>query len=173
MAKWSARTLTERLLISVASSRRESLRPDFRWEVFPFILLFIPNLTSQLAVWHCQMDDAAIAGCLTAILVPALGDFPGIPDPAGALLGLTGWNLTRSDALTQAQQLYTRGELTSCLRFSLDHLQRRPWSREATLLAARCLSRLDFATAAEPYYKRRRRLDLNDSQIRAVRSGAR
>ena len=50
-----------------------------------------------------------------------------------------------------------RGELTTCLRYSLDHLERRPWSREAALLAARCLSRLDFADAAEPYYRARRR----------------
>ncbi len=47
-----------------------------------------------------------------------------------------------------------RGELTSCLRDSLDHLGRRPWSRDAALLSAQCLSRLDFAADAEPYYRR-------------------
>ena len=83
------------------------------------------------------------------------------------LLGLTAWNVTRSEALTAGAQLYARGELTTCLRYSLDHLQRRPWSQEAALLAARCLSRLDFADAAEPYYERAGELDLNDLQTRA------
>jgi len=83
------------------------------------------------------------------------------------LLALTAWNVTRSEALTQARQFYTRGELPTCLRYSLDHLRRRPWSREAALLVARCLSRLDFANAAEPYYQRAGELDLNDLQTRA------
>jgi len=73
------------------------------------------------------------------------------------LLALTAWNVTRSEALGQARQAYARGELTTCVRYSLDHLERRPWSREAALLAARCLSRLDFADAAEPYLRARRR----------------
>ena len=51
------------------------------------------------------------------------------------LLALTAWNVTRSEALGQAPGLW-RGELTTCLRYSLDHLERRPWSREAALLAA-------------------------------------
>ncbi len=102
---------------------------------------------------------------------------PSLPRRSGAflvclillvgLLALTAWNVTRSEALTQARQFYTRGELPTCLRYSLDHLQRRPWSREAALLVARCLSQLDFADAAEPYYKRAGELDLNDLQIRA------
>ena len=82
-------------------------------------------------------------------------------------IALTAWNLTRSDALVAARQAYTRGELGSCLQHALDHLDRRPWSREAVLLAARCLSQLDYAEAAEAYYKRAGGLDLNDLQIRA------
>ncbi|MGC8638766.1 MAG: tetratricopeptide repeat protein [Isosphaeraceae bacterium] len=84
-----------------------------------------------------------------------------------SLVGLTAWNLTRSDALGFARQAYARGELASCLQYALDHLDRRPWSHEAVLLVARCLSRLDYADAAEPYYKRAGRLDLNDLHIRA------
>jgi tetratricopeptide (TPR) repeat protein len=83
------------------------------------------------------------------------------------LLALTAWNLTRSEALAKAQRAYTRGELVPCLQRALDHLERRPWSREAALLAARCLSRLDFAETAERYYRRAGQLDLNDLQIRA------
>jgi tetratricopeptide (TPR) repeat protein len=83
------------------------------------------------------------------------------------LSALTVWTVTRSAALAQSRQAYARGELVSCLEHALDHLQRRPWSREAALLAARCLSRLDYASQAEVYYRRAGRLSLSDSQIRA------
>ena len=53
------------------------------------------------------------------------------------------------------------------LQHALDHLTGRPWSHEAALWAARCLSRLDYAGEAEPYYDRAGRLTLNDLQIRA------
>jgi tetratricopeptide (TPR) repeat protein len=83
------------------------------------------------------------------------------------LLTLTAWNVTRSAALAQARRSYARGELVACLEQALDHLQRRPWSRAAALLAARCLSRLDYASDAEAYYARAGRLSLSDAQIRA------
>jgi tetratricopeptide (TPR) repeat protein len=86
------------------------------------------------------------------------------------LLGLsagTAWNLTRTDAIAPARSAYQQGELVLCLQHALDHLERRPWSREATLLAARCLSRLDYADQAEPYFKRAGRLELFDAQLRA------
>ena len=83
------------------------------------------------------------------------------------LLALTGWNVTRSNGLDQARQAYARGDLVACLQRTLDHLSRRPWSREAALLAARCLSRLDFPDAAESYYHRAGPLSLDDLQIRA------
>ena len=83
------------------------------------------------------------------------------------LLALTGWNVTRSNELDQARQAYARSELVPCLQRALDHLSRRPWSREASLLAARCLSLLDFADSAELYYRRAGPLSLDDMQIRA------
>jgi len=83
------------------------------------------------------------------------------------LLALTGWNVTRSNGLDQARTAYARGELATCLQRTLDHLSRRPWSREASLLAAHCLSQLDFADSAESYYRRAGPLSLNDLQIRA------
>jgi tetratricopeptide (TPR) repeat protein len=83
------------------------------------------------------------------------------------VLGLTAWNVTRSAALAQARRSYARGDLVACLEQALDHLQRRPWSREAALLAARCLSRLDYASDAEVYFARAGRLSLSDAQIRA------
>jgi tetratricopeptide (TPR) repeat protein len=83
------------------------------------------------------------------------------------LLIATAWNVTRSEALAEAERAYARVDLPGCLQHALDHLERRPWSHEAALLAARCLSRLDYADQAEPYYRRAGRLSLNDQQIRA------
>ena len=80
---------------------------------------------------------------------------------------VTAWNLTRSEALAEAERAYARGDLVGGLQQALDYLERRPWSRAATLLAARCLSRLDYADQAEAYYRRAGRLSLNDQQIRA------
>jgi tetratricopeptide (TPR) repeat protein len=80
---------------------------------------------------------------------------------------ITAWNLTRSEALAEAERAYARVDLVGGLQHALDHLERQPWSREAALLAARCLSRLDYAEQAEPYYRRAGRLSLNDQQIRA------
>jgi tetratricopeptide (TPR) repeat protein len=84
-----------------------------------------------------------------------------------ALSALSIWNVTRSDALEEARRSYTRGDLANCLQHSLDHLHKRPWSREAALLAANCLSRLDYAEPAEAYYQRAGNLSLGDLQIRA------
>jgi tetratricopeptide (TPR) repeat protein len=89
---------------------------------------------------------------------------------AAILIGigsLTAWNLARSQALEHAQRAFARGDLTVALGHALGHLGRRPWSREAALLAARCLSRLDFAGEAEPYYVRAGQLTLSDLQVRA------
>lgn len=83
------------------------------------------------------------------------------------LLGLTAWNVTRSTALEDAQRAYIKGDLVSSLRASLDHLNRRPWSRDAVLLAARCLSRLDYSDEAEPYFRRAGKLSLDDQMFRA------
>jgi tetratricopeptide (TPR) repeat protein len=83
------------------------------------------------------------------------------------LLALTAWNLTRSHALATARQFYARGDLVASLQHALDHLERRPWSHEASRLAALCLSRLDYADAAESYYQHAGTLDLNDLQTRA------
>jgi tetratricopeptide (TPR) repeat protein len=84
-----------------------------------------------------------------------------------ALSAATVWNVTRSHALVAARRAYTRGDLVICLQHSLDHLRRQPWSREAALLAAHCLNRLDYAEPAETYYHRAGDLSVNDLQIRA------
>ena len=77
---------------------------------------------------------------------------------------------TRSSALAEAQALYSRGDLVHALQRGLDHLERRPWDRDAAKTVALCLSRLDRASSAEPYYRRSGNwpiLNLNEAQIRA------
>jgi tetratricopeptide (TPR) repeat protein len=83
------------------------------------------------------------------------------------LLSFTAWNLTRSSAIVDARRAYLRGDLAVGLARALDHLDRQPWSGEACLLAANCLSRLDYSGLAQAYYRRSGPLGLNDSQIRA------
>jgi tetratricopeptide (TPR) repeat protein len=83
------------------------------------------------------------------------------------LLIATAWNLTQTQALAQAERAYIQGDLGVCLQHAMDHLTRRPWSRSAALLAARCLSRLDYADEAEPYFRRAGELSLTDWQLRA------
>ncbi len=84
------------------------------------------------------------------------------------LIGLTAWQLTRSDALEAAQKAERRGEIAKSVGLALDHLAKRPWSRDAARLAALGLSRIDRAEAAEPYYLRAGRLEVEDLQIRAL-----
>lgn len=84
-----------------------------------------------------------------------------------ALAALTAWNVTRSDALADAKTAYIRRDMAESLQHALAHLERRPWSREASLLAARCFSQLDYPDRAEPYYRRAGRLSLDDAHVRA------
>lgn len=83
------------------------------------------------------------------------------------LLLFTAWNVTRSDAILEARRAYSRGDLAVGLERALDHLDRQPWSRDAALVAATCLSRLEYSEAAESYYRRVGNLGLNDMQVRA------
>jgi tetratricopeptide (TPR) repeat protein len=83
-------------------------------------------------------------------------------------LAFTGWNVTHSDALANAQRDYERGDVVRALAQAQDHLLKRPWSKDAALLSGRCLSRLDFAEDAEPYYRRAGSLSLGDLHQRAM-----
>ncbi len=84
-----------------------------------------------------------------------------------SLLALTAWNVTYSTAIEAATKAYSSGDLPEALQHALEHLSARPWSRQAALVAANCLSRLDYADEAEPYYRRAGSLSLGDWQIRA------
>jgi tetratricopeptide (TPR) repeat protein len=106
-------------------------------------------------------------GCTRRDLARLAGKATASGLAAALLAALTVWNVTRSDALGEAQSAYTRGDVVGCLRRAREHLARRPWSRAAALLAARCLSQLDYPDEAEPYYQRAGRLSLDDLQVRA------
>lgn len=86
--------------------------------------------------------------------------------PLGLIVA-TAWNLTRSTALVDGQQAYSRDDFAVGLSRSLAYLDKQPWSREAALLAAKCLSRLNYVLEAEPYYRLAGHLDLADLQVRA------
>jgi tetratricopeptide (TPR) repeat protein len=86
--------------------------------------------------------------------------------PVGLLL-ITAWNLTRSSAVFAGRSAYSKGDFATGLSLGLEHLNKQPWSGEAALLAANCLSRLDYSVEAERYYRRVGHLELNDLQIRA------
>src|SRR5205807_9761401 len=76
-------------------------------------------------------------------------------------------NLTRTDAGAEAEAPRRRGDLVAGMRRAQDHLDPRPWSQRAARMAALCLSRLDFADSAEPYYRRAGRLSRDDLHVRA------
>ncbi len=85
----------------------------------------------------------------------------------GGLAWLTYANATNSPALIEARESERRGDFPTAIRAATEHLDRRPWSREASRIVARCLSRLDFAEQAEPYYRRSGDLSVPDLRYRA------
>jgi tetratricopeptide (TPR) repeat protein len=84
------------------------------------------------------------------------------------LLAAFAWSELHPAALAQAEEAYRRNNLVGALKIALTHLERRPFSRYAALLAARCLSRLGQPDRAEPYYQRAGSLGLEDRHIRAL-----
>jgi tetratricopeptide (TPR) repeat protein len=85
------------------------------------------------------------------------------------------WGDRRSAAILRrrraAEPAEPRPDFQRALQRALDHLVTRPRDRQAARLAALCLSQLDFATGAEPYYEIAREqaeLSLDDLHIRAI-----
>src|SRR5262245_29267124 len=70
------------------------------------------------------------------------------------LLAAFAWSESHPTALAEAEAAYRRNELAVAFRLAEGHLARRPFSRHAALLAARCLSRLARPDQAEPYYQK-------------------
>lgn len=83
------------------------------------------------------------------------------------LLGLTAWNATHSAALERSRDAEQRAQFVAALQNALDHLSGRPWSNEARLRAARCLSRLDHPDLAENHYQHAWQPSLQDLHYRA------
>jgi tetratricopeptide (TPR) repeat protein len=86
---------------------------------------------------------------------------------ATGLLAALAWSEFHPAALAEAEAAYRRNKLETALHLAEGHLARRPFSRSAALLAARCLSRLGRPDQAEPYYQKAAPLDYQDEHIRA------
>lgn len=86
---------------------------------------------------------------------------------AAVLLVAFAWTELNPKALAEADAAYRRNDLETTLRIARGHLARRPFSRQAELLMARCLSRLGRPDEAEPYYQQTGSLGLEDRHIRA------
>jgi tetratricopeptide (TPR) repeat protein len=82
-------------------------------------------------------------------------------------LVLSAWLATRFDLLGQAGMAYQRHDYRVALQVPLDHLRWFPNDRRASLMAARCLSRLGQPLVAEPHYQRAEPIELEDMQVRA------
>jgi tetratricopeptide (TPR) repeat protein len=90
--------------------------------------------------------------------------------------GFTVNRALRSEALAEARAAAARtplrlADVRLVLRRALDHLDAHPRDGEAARLAALSLSRLDFATRAEPLYslaEGRGKLSIDDQRVRAL-----
>jgi tetratricopeptide (TPR) repeat protein len=87
---------------------------------------------------------------------------------AAIFLTLAVWCGTRFDLTGAAELAYSRHQYRNALRAAQDHLKFFPHNRHASLLAARCLTRLGQSGDAEAHYQRAGPLDLEDMQARAV-----
>jgi tetratricopeptide (TPR) repeat protein len=91
-----------------------------------------------------------------------------------SLFIFTVWNFTRSTGLEDAKSAEARAiqsadqrQWATAVSLGMEHLRRQPWSREARLVVARGLSKLDHPDLAEPYYQQSRPLELSDEHTRA------
>jgi tetratricopeptide (TPR) repeat protein len=86
---------------------------------------------------------------------------------AAGLLAALGWSEYHPADLDRAESAYRRHDLGAALRIAEAHFARRPFSRSAAILAARCLSRLGYPDQAETSYQKAAPLDLEDQHTRA------
>jgi tetratricopeptide (TPR) repeat protein len=87
---------------------------------------------------------------------------------AAMVMTLAVWYGTRFDMTGAARAAYARHQYRNALRAAQDHLKFFPHNRHASLLAARCLTRLGQSREAEVHYQRAAALDHEDMQARAV-----
>src|SRR5262249_39281057 len=77
------------------------------------------------------------------------------------------WIGVRFDALGRAGAAYDRRQYRTALDYARGYLKVFPGDRRASLMAARCLTRLGRAREAEPHYRRAEPLPHEDMQLRA------
>ena len=77
------------------------------------------------------------------------------------------WLAIRFDPLGRAQAEFDRREYRIALNAAEDHLKRFPNDRRASLMAARCASRLGLSRRAKTHYHNAASLDIDDLQDQA------
>lgn len=87
---------------------------------------------------------------------------------AALLLGASARFATRFDPIGRAEADYRAHRHAAALRAARDYLRRFPHDPGASLMAARCLSRLGRTSEAEDHYRDAGPLDLDDAQARAL-----
>jgi tetratricopeptide (TPR) repeat protein len=85
----------------------------------------------------------------------------------GSMAAAAVWSELHPADLARAEAAYRGNHLGTALRAAEGHLARRPSSRRAALLAARCLSRLGRPDEAEGCYRKAAPLDVEDLHLRA------
>jgi tetratricopeptide (TPR) repeat protein len=83
------------------------------------------------------------------------------------VLGAAAWFLTRFDPLGRAAAAYDRRQYRSALQSARDYLRWFPNDRRASLMGARCLTRLGRAAEAEGHYQQAGPLSRGDAHARA------
>ena len=83
------------------------------------------------------------------------------------LLGPAAWFATRFDPVGRVAADFDRHRYRSALRSAHDYLRWSPNDRRASLMAARCLTRLGRAAEAEDHYRKAGPLEIDDAQARA------
>jgi tetratricopeptide (TPR) repeat protein len=122
-----------------------------------------------LTVWH---------GLRSVALAEARAAYQGNPG-ATEPVATTWWQRLWPDGRTATRSRRRRTDAAGtsqpdymlALQRALDHLDSRPRDGEAARLAALCLSQLDFATQAEPYYqvvRAKGQLTLEELHVRAL-----
>jgi tetratricopeptide (TPR) repeat protein len=82
-------------------------------------------------------------------------------------LSIAAWLSTRFDPLGRARATYASGDYREALRAAQDFLKVRPADQSASLMAARCLTKLKQRQQAEEYYRQCGPLGLDDMHDRA------
>jgi tetratricopeptide (TPR) repeat protein len=81
--------------------------------------------------------------------------------------GAVAWLASRFDPLWTAHRAYEKQDYRTALRAAQEYLKRRPEDFRASLMAARCLTRLGMTQHAETCYQRSGDLELEDQHDRA------